>query len=98
MLRVINLKTIGLTGGMSWESTLEYYNIINETVKEELGGLHYAKCMMYSVDFEEIEVLQHENKWYELTEIMVSIAEKLKNAGADFIIYVLIQCIKWWVI
>ena len=80
------MKTIGLIGGMSWESSLEYYRIINETVKLRLGGLHSAKCLMYSVDFEIIEVLQHENKWDELTCIMVDIAKKLKNAGADFIV------------
>jgi aspartate racemase len=80
------LKTIGLIGGMSWESTLEYYKIINETSKAELGGLHSAKCLMYSVDFEQIEVLQHEDKWEELTDIMVNIAEKLKSGGADFIV------------
>ena len=80
------MKTIGLIGGMSFESTLEYYKIINETVKSKLGGLHSAKCLMYSVDFEEIEVLQHENKWDELTDIMVEIAKNLKNAGADFIV------------
>jgi len=80
------LKTIGLIGGMSWESSLEYYRIINETTKFKLGGLHSAQCLMYSVDFEEIEVLQHENKWNELTDIMVDAAEKLKYGGADFII------------
>ncbi|MBU3217261.1 aspartate/glutamate racemase family protein [Clostridium estertheticum] len=80
------MKTIGLIGGMSWESSLEYYRIINETVKLKLGGLHSAQCLIYSVDFEEIEVLQHENKWDELTNIMVNAAEKLKNGGADFII------------
>ena len=80
------LKTIGLIGGMSWESSLEYYRIINETVRSKLGSFHSAKCLMYSVDFEKIEVLQHENKWDELTDIMVEIAKKLKNAGADFII------------
>jgi aspartate racemase len=83
---VINLKTIGLIGGMSWESTLDYYKIINETVKAELGSLHSAKCLMYTVDFAEIEVLQHENKWEELTDIMVNIADRLKNGGADFIV------------
>ena len=86
MKESINLKTIGLIGGMSWESSLEYYRIINETAKLKLGGLHSAKCLMYSVDFEEIEVLQHQNKWDELTNIMVDSAEKLKNGGADFII------------
>lgn len=82
----MGLKTIGLIGGMSWESTLDYYKIINETVKSELGGLHSAKCLMYSVDFAEIEVLQRENKWEQLTDIMVEAAERLKRGGADFIV------------
>lgn len=80
------MKTIGLIGGMSWESTLEYYRIINETTKLKLGGLHSSKCIMYSVDFQEIEELQHQNKWDELTDIMVNAAQKLKNGGADIII------------
>lgn len=80
------MKTIGLIGGMSWESSLEYYRIINEGVKERLGGLHSAKCLMYSVEFAEIERLQHQNRWEELTEIMVDAAKRLKNGGADFII------------
>ncbi|AEA47817.1 aspartate/glutamate racemase family protein [Archaeoglobus veneficus] len=80
------MKTIGLIGGMSWESTLEYYRIINETVKEKLGGLHSAKCIIYSVDFEEIEKLQHEGKWKELTEVMIDAAQRLEKAGADFVI------------
>lgn len=80
------MKKIGLIGGMSWESSLEYYKIINETTKLKLGGLHSAECLMYSVDFQEIESLQHQNKWEELTNIMVDTAEKLKNAGADFIV------------
>ncbi|KGK90111.1 aspartate/glutamate racemase family protein [Clostridium sp. HMP27] len=80
------MKKIGLIGGMSWESSLEYYKIINETIKLKLGGLHSAECLMYSVDFQEIESLQHQNKWEELTNIMVDTAQKLKNAGADFII------------
>jgi aspartate racemase len=83
---MIILKNIGLIGGMSWESSLEYYKIINETVKQRLGGLHSAECLMYSVDFHEIEVLQHQNKWEELTDIMVNAAERLKIAGADFIV------------
>jgi len=83
---VIGLKTIGLIGGMSWESSLEYYRIINETVKSKLGGFHSAQCLMYSVDFEEIEVLQHQNKWDELTHIMVNSGERLRNGGADFIV------------
>lgn len=80
------MKTIGLIGGMSWESSLEYYKIINETTKSKLGGLHSAKCLMYSVDFEEIERLQHQNKWNELTDLIVEIAVKLKSVGADFIV------------
>lgn len=71
---------------MSWESSLEYYRIINETVKSKLGGFHSAQCLMYSVDFEEIEVLQHQNKWDELTHIMVNSGERLRNGGADFIV------------
>jgi len=80
------LKTIGLIGGMSWESSLEYYRIANEIVKLKLGGLHSAKCLMYSVDFSEIELLQSQNKWNELTDIMVNIANTLKRGGADFIV------------
>lgn len=80
------MKTIGLIGGMSWESTLEYYRILNETVKLKLGGLHSAKCLMYSVDFEEIEILQHQNRWEELTNIMIDAAQRLKNGGAEFIV------------
>lgn len=80
------MKTIGLIGGMSWESSLEYYRNINEIVKEKLGRLHSAKCLLYSVDFEEIEKLQHQDKWDELTEIMVDAAERLKKGGADFIV------------
>lgn len=80
------MKIIGLIGGMSWESSLEYYRIINEQVKSKLGGLHSAKSLMYSVDFEEIEKLQHQGKWQELTEIMINAAKKLENGGADFIV------------
>lgn len=80
------LKVIGLIGGMSWESSLEYYRILNETVKSKLGGLHSAKCLMYSVDFQEIENLQHNNKWDELNEIMIHAGLRLKNGGADFIV------------
>jgi amino-acid racemase len=80
------MKTIGLIGGMSWESSSEYYRIINETVRERLGGLHSAECIMYSADFEEIENLQHQGKWEELTKLMLNLAQKLEGAGADFII------------
>jgi len=80
------VKTIGLIGGMSWESSLEYYKIVNETVKEKLGGLHSCKCLMYSVDFGVIEALQHQNKWDELTKLMIEAAQNLKHGGADFIV------------
>lgn len=79
------MKTVGLIGGMSWESTLEYYRIINEEVKNKLGGSHSAKCLIYSFDFNEVEILQHNNEWDKLTELMVSKANDLKKAGADFI-------------
>ncbi|GAG84773.1 unnamed protein product, partial [marine sediment metagenome] len=80
------MKKIGLIGGMSWESSLEYYRIINETVKQKLGGLHSAECVMYSVDFDEIEKLQHQGKWEELTQIMIDCAQRLEKAGANLII------------
>ncbi len=80
------MKTIGLVGGMSWESTLEYYRILNETTKQRLGGFHSAKCILYSVDFEEIEKLQHKGHWEEATKIMVDAAQRVERAGADFIL------------
>jgi len=80
------MKTIGMIGGMSWESSAEYYRIINETVKKQLGGLHSAKCMLYSLEFEEIEQLQHAGDWAALEDILVDAAEKLKGSGADFIV------------
>ena len=80
------MKTIGLIGGMSWESSLEYYRIINEQVQEKLGGFHSAKCLMYSVDFDEIEKLQHQGKWKEATVLMIDAAKRLEVGGADFIL------------
>ncbi len=80
------MKTMGLIGGMSWESSIEYYRIINETVKEKLGGLHSCKNLMYSVDFAEIEAFQHQGKWGEATSIMVDAARRLEMGGAEFII------------
>ncbi len=80
------MKTIGLIGGMSYESTLLYYQIINETTKNILGGLHSAKILLYSVDFHEIEKYQAEENWEKLAEILISIAQKLEKAGADFIV------------
>lgn len=80
------MKTIGMIGGLSWESSIEYYRVINETVRETLGGLHSAQCLMYSFDFAEIEALQHEGRWDEATGRMVEAAERLERGGADFVI------------
>jgi aspartate racemase len=80
------MKTIGLIGGMSWESSLEYYRILNETVKRRLGGLHSAKCVLVSVDFAEIEPLQHQERWAEQAQMMVAAAQNLERAGADFVL------------
>lgn len=75
-----------MIGGMSWESSIEYYRIINQTVREKLGGLHSAKSIMVSVEFAEIEALQHQNRWDELAAIMIDAARSLERAGADFVI------------
>ena len=82
----MNLKTIGLIGGMSWESSMTYYKVINETVKNRLGGLHSAKCIMYSVDFYEIEKCQADGNWEKSGEILGEAAYNLEKAGADFIV------------
>lgn len=80
------MKTIGMIGGMSWESSIEYYRIINETVKEKLGGLHSAVSLMYSVDFAEIEALQSEGRWDEATQAMIDAARHVEAGGADFVV------------
>ena len=80
------MKKIGMIGGMSWESSIEYYRIVNQTVREKLGGLHSAKSIMYSVEFAEIEVLQHQGRWDELASIMIEAARSLEKGGADFVI------------
>ena len=80
------MKTIGLIGGMSWESSQEYYRIINREVRARLGGTHSAKSLMWSMDFAEIEHLQHQGKWDELTKLMVEAAQNLEKGGADFIL------------
>ena len=82
----MNLKTIGLIGGMSWESTVTYYKIINETVKEKLGRLHSAKCILYRVDFQEIEECQANGNWEKSGEILGEAAYNLEKAGVDFIV------------
>ena len=80
------MKTIGLLGGMSWESSIEYYRIINETVRSRLGGLHSAQCVMYSVDFAEIEELQRGGRWSQATKLMVEAARHVQSGGADFLV------------
>lgn len=80
------MQVIGLIGGMSWESSIEYYRIINEAVKQKLGGLHSAKIVLYSFDFDEIEKLQSKGKWEELTNKMIKAAQTLEKAGANLII------------
>ena len=80
------MKTIGMIGGMSWESSLEYYRLINEGVKQRLGGLHSAKSVLVSVDFAEIEALQSAGDWDTATQHMVAAARQVERAGADFLI------------
>lgn len=80
------MKTIGLIGGMSWESSAEYYRIINEEVKSRLGGLHSARCILYSVDFSEIEAFQSNGEWEKAGELLGNAAISLENGGADFIV------------
>ena len=80
------MKTIGMIGGMSWKSTLEYYRIMNETVKERLGGHHSCDCLIYSVDFGPIKDLQFAGDWDKLTELMVDAAVRLKKGGAEIMV------------
>lgn len=80
------MKTIGLIGGMSWESSQSYYQLINEEVKKRLGGLHSAKVILFSVNFAEIEKLQHKGEWDKTAEILSDAAQSLEKAGADFIL------------
>jgi aspartate racemase len=79
------MKTIGLLGGMSWESTALYYHWINEFTKQELGGLHSAKIVLFSVDFHEIENYQHQNLWDDAGRVLAQAASSLEAAGADFL-------------
>ncbi|MDP5136568.1 aspartate/glutamate racemase family protein, partial [Rheinheimera baltica] len=80
------MKTIGLIGGMSWESTVPYYRQLNEAVKRQLGGLHSAKCILYSVDFHDIERLQQAGDWDAAGELLANAARSLEAAGADCIV------------
>lgn len=81
-----DMKTIGLLGGMSWESTVPYYQTINRVVGARLGGLHSARIVLFSVDFQEIEQLQHADRWDEAAEILIRAARALERAGADFLV------------
>lgn len=80
------MKIIGLLGGMSWESTLEYYRIINQEVKARRGGLHSARCLLYSVDFAEIEALQHLGQWSQAGALLAEAARRLELGGAEFVV------------
>jgi aspartate racemase len=80
------MKVIGLIGGMSWNSTLEYYRIINETFAHRLGGLHSARLVLYNLDFDEIQRAQHEDHWDDTATILVDAGNALKRAGADFLV------------
>jgi len=80
------MKVIGLIGGMSWNSSLEYYRLINESVAEKLGGLHSARIVLYSLDFDEIEQAQHQGRWDDATNILTEASRVLKQAGADFLV------------
>ena len=81
-----SMKVIGLIGGMSWNSTLEYYRIINESFARRLGGLHSARLVLYNLDFDEIQRAQHEDHWDNLANILVDAGNALKRAGADFLV------------
>jgi len=78
------MKTIGLIGGTSWVSTQDYYRIINEAIKEKLGGLHSAKIILYSVDFEEVIKFENQEKWDKVADIIIDAAQSVEKAGADF--------------
>ena len=80
------MKTIGLIGGMSWESSIEYYRIINECTRVRLGGMHSAKSIMVSVDFAEIEELQHQDRWDEATEMLIVAARQVQDGGAECVL------------
>ena len=80
------MKTIGLLGGMSWESSIEYYRLVNEAVRDRLGGLHSADCLLRSVDFTAVEALQRESRWDEAGELLAAEAHALERAGAELLV------------
>jgi aspartate racemase len=79
-------KIIGMLGGMSWNSSAEYYRLVNEGVRDRLGGLHSAQCLMWSFDFDDVAVLQREDRWNDAADLMVEAAQRLERGGADFLI------------
>lgn len=80
------MRTIGLIGGMSWESSAEYYRVLNELVKARLGGLHSAECVLYSVDFAPIEAMQHAGEWDDAGRALAAVARKVERGGADLVL------------
>ena len=80
------MKTIGIIGGLSWESTLVYYKIMNEYAKEKLGGYHSAKIILYSFDFSEVHFLQVKKEWEKLADVLIVVAKRLQKSGADFLV------------
>ena len=80
------MKTVGLIGGMSWESTITYYQLLNEGIKDALGGLHSAKILLYSVDFYEIEALMSRGEWEQAADLLGGVAQRLETAGADMVL------------
>lgn len=80
------MKVIGLIGGMSWNSTMEYYRIINESFARKLGGLHSARLVLYNLDFDEIQKAQHEERWDDLAGILINAGNAVERAGADFLL------------
>ncbi|MGB3201900.1 MAG: aspartate/glutamate racemase family protein [Nodosilinea sp.] len=80
------MKTIGLIGGMSWESSLEYYRILNQATRAELGGLHSAKVILFSVDFADMAAMQHVGNWADIADILIEAAQKLQMAGASMVL------------
>jgi aspartate racemase len=79
-------KVIGMLGGMSWKSSAEYYRLVNEGVRDRLGGLHSARCLMWSFDFDDIAVLQRDDRWDDAAALMVEAAQRLERGGADFLV------------
>lgn len=86
MRKTVNTRTIGMIGGMSWQSSAIYYRLVNEGVRKKLGGQHSARTLMYSVDFAEIERLQHEGRWEDTATLLAEAAERIERGGADFIV------------